>query len=115
MTSSDITDGEQPRYVRLQIELIAQITDEAALKEAVVKQVQSDTYMDDDERAQALEAVEVDPSTALAHFIDPVQVLGEIPGVELAQASWESVHAEFDPDNEDWDLYDEADIESRED
>jgi hypothetical protein len=106
MTSTDITGEAEPRYVRLHIELVAEITDETALKAAALEQVQHDEYMDDDERAQAVEAIELDPSGSLAHFIDPLQLLGDVPGVELAQATWESAHTEFDPENEDWELYD---------
>ncbi|MFJ6212698.1 hypothetical protein ACIQGZ_05115 [Streptomyces sp. NPDC092296] len=106
MTSTDMTDDDvQPRYVRLHIELIAEITDESALKAAALRQVEADSYLDDEERAQAVEAIEVDPAGSLAHFVDPVQLLGDVPGVELTQATWESGQAEFDPESEDWDLY----------
>ncbi|AXI79207.1 hypothetical protein [Peterkaempfera bronchialis] len=109
MTSTDITEEGEPRFVRLHIELVAQITDVEALKAAALQQVQNDEYMDDDERAQAVEAVEIDPSGSLAHFVDPLKLLGEVPGIELAQATWESAHTEFDPENEDWDLYESGD------
>jgi hypothetical protein len=102
MTSTDLTEQDAPRYVRLTIELIAEITDEEALKAAALSQVEADEYLDDDERAQSLEAIEVDPSGSLAHFIDPVALLGDVPGVELTSATWESATTDFDPDNETW-------------
>jgi hypothetical protein len=108
MTSTETTGDGAPRFVRLQIELIAEITDDSALKNAALQQVRDDEYLDEEERAQAVEAIELDPAGSLAHFVDPVQLLGDVPGVELAQATWESSHAEFDPDNEDWDLYENS-------
>ncbi|MFG2843198.1 hypothetical protein ACGF12_08480 [Kitasatospora sp. NPDC048296] len=105
MTSTETTDQDAPRYVKLKIELIAEITDEGALKAAALKQVAEDEYLDDEERAQSVDAIEVDPSGSLAHFIDPVALLGDVPGVELASATWESAQTEFDPENEEWDEY----------
>ncbi|MFC8509979.1 hypothetical protein ACFU3J_28865 [Streptomyces sp. NPDC057411] len=102
MTSTDPSEQSAPRYVRVTIELVAEITDEDALKAAALTQVQDDEYLEEDERAQAIEAIAVDPSGSLAHFIDPVALLGAVPGVELASATWESAHTEFDPDDETW-------------
>jgi hypothetical protein len=93
-----------PRYVRLSIELIAEITDENALKAAALAQVEDDEYLDDEERDQAAEAIEVDPSGSLAHFIDPVALLADVPGVELAQASWESAQTAFDPEEDSYEF-----------
>ncbi|GAA0681007.1 hypothetical protein GCM10010193_38400 [Kitasatospora atroaurantiaca] len=105
MTSTDLPEQDAPRYVRLTIELIAEITDEQALKAAALAQVEGDEYLDDEERAQSVEAIEVDPSGSLAHFIDPVALLGDVPGVELTSATWESAQTEFDPADETWDEY----------
>ncbi|MFF5970164.1 hypothetical protein ACFY7C_01430 [Streptomyces sp. NPDC012769] len=90
------------RYVRVTIELVAEITDEQALKAAALDAVRDDEYLDDAERAQSVEAIELDPSGSLAHFIDPIALLGDVPGVELASATWESAHTEYDPDDETW-------------
>ena len=98
MTSTETTDA--PRYVKLKIELIAEITDEGALKAAALQQVAGDEYLDDEERAQSVEAIEVDPSGSLAHFIDPVALLGDVPGVELASATRESAQTEVGPESE---------------
>ncbi|MGF1428335.1 hypothetical protein [Kitasatospora sp. LaBMicrA B282] len=103
MTSTE----ETPRYVRLSIELIAEITDEAALKAAALSQVEDDEYLDDEERAQSVEAIELDPSGSLAHFIDPVALLGDVPGIELTQATWESAQTEYDPDGDSLEYGDE--------
>ncbi|MEU8544089.1 hypothetical protein AB0C52_29525 [Streptomyces sp. NPDC048717] len=103
MTTNDPSaTPSEPRYVRVTIELVAEITDEQALKAAALDQVRDDEYLDDDERAQSVEAIELDPSGSLAHFIDPVALLGSVPGVELTSATWESAHTEYDADEETW-------------
>ncbi|WP_327068565.1 hypothetical protein OG500_22955 [Kitasatospora sp. NBC_01250] len=107
MTSTEETSVEEsdaPRYVRLSIELIAEITDEGALKAAALGQVEADEYLDDEERAQSVEAIELDPSGSLAHFIDPVALLGDVPGVELTQATWESAQVAYDPEEDSYEF-----------
>ncbi|MEV5972138.1 hypothetical protein [Streptomyces sp. NPDC051921] len=101
-TFEPASEQSGPRYVRVTIELVAEITDEQALKDAALAQVQDDEYMDEGERAQSVEAIDLDPSGSLAHFIDPIALLGEVPGVELASATWESARTEYDPDDETW-------------
>jgi hypothetical protein len=96
----------ESRYVRLQIELIVEIVDEKALQAAALEQVRADESLEDEERAEAITAIEIDPAGAIAHFVDPVAMLAGVPGVELAEATWESQPVDYDPENEDWDLYD---------
>ncbi|WP_200886705.1 hypothetical protein [Phaeacidiphilus oryzae] len=103
--------GAGRHYVRLQIELIAEITDQEALARAAVERVRDDETMDPEERAEALQAVELDPTGAVAHFVDPVELLGDVPGVQLAQAAWETERVEYDPDDEEWDLLDFAEAD----
>lgn len=105
-TSGTQNDGTASRYVRLQIELIVEIVDEKALQVAALEQVQADDLLEDEERAEAVAAIEIDPAGAIAHFVDPVAMLEGVPGVELAEATWESQPVDYDPENEDWDLYD---------
>jgi hypothetical protein len=96
----------ESRYVRLQIELIVEIVDEKELQAAALEQVRDDEFLEDEERAEAIAAIEIDPAGAIAHFVDPVAMLSGVPGVELAEATWESQPVDYDPENEDWDLYD---------
>ncbi|GAA3007764.1 hypothetical protein GCM10020229_19390 [Kitasatospora albolonga] len=105
MTSTDLPEQDAPRYVRLSIEIVAEITDEQALKAAALAQVEADEYLDDEERGQSVEAIELDPSGSLAHFIDPVALLGGVPGTELTSATWESARIDYDPDEETWTEY----------
>ena len=62
-----------------------------------------------DERAHAEGAVTEDTAEALAYLVDPFDLVGDLPGVELAQASWSSEQIDYDPDSPDWDL-DEDDV-----
>lgn len=63
-----------------------------------------------EERVHAEEAVREDGAEALASLIDPFDLVGEVPGVELAQASWSSESIDYDPDEPgDWDLDEDGD------
>jgi hypothetical protein len=55
-----------------------------------------------EERTHAEETVREDAAEALASLIDPFDLVSQVPGVELAQASWGSETIEYDPDAEDW-------------
>jgi len=108
--TNDAGDGNfeaDARYVRVQIEVIAEITDADALREAALRLVREDESMDEQERAESLRAVEIDPTGAVAHFVDPIELLGDVPGVRLAEASWETEQVEYDPDSEEWELYED--------
>ena len=66
------------------------------------------------ERTQAEGAVTEDTAEALAYLVDPFDLVSEVPGVELQQASWSSERIDYDPDSPDWEL-DEEDVEDDED
>ncbi|GAB2724014.1 hypothetical protein GCM10027072_16870 [Streptomyces bullii] len=66
--------------------------------------------MPDAERVHAEGAVRDDTAEALAYLVDPFDLVSEVPGVELHQASWSSERIEYDPDAQDWDL-DEDDVD----
>ena len=68
--------------------------------------------MPDEERAHAESAVTEDTAEALAYLVDPFDLVSEVPGVELAQASWSSEQIDYDPDSPEWDL-DEEDGDRR--
>jgi hypothetical protein len=52
--------------------------------------------------------VRADGAEALASLVDPFDLVSEVPGVELAQASWSSESIEYDPDAEEWDDADDG-------
>ncbi|MEU1615731.1 hypothetical protein ACFZAU_06805 [Streptomyces sp. NPDC008238] len=114
MSTTDIPTGESgPRYVRLQVELVLEITGSGELTDAALDQIGGDDYMPDDERQHAEASVRQDESEALAYLVDPFDLVTSVPGIELVQASWSCAHTEYDPDSDEWDLYgDEADDEA---
>ncbi|MFI6862483.1 hypothetical protein ACIBKZ_21760 [Streptomyces sp. NPDC050421] len=63
-----------------------------------------------EERTHAETAVREDGAEALASLIDPFDLVSEVPGVELTQASWSSETIDYDPEDPDgWDLDDGQD------
>lgn len=60
--------------------------------------------MSEEERVHAISAVQQDEAEALAYLIDPFDLVGDVPGVDLAQASWSSEEIDYDPDSSDWHL-----------
>ncbi|MFK4098909.1 hypothetical protein ACI2L1_02230 [Streptomyces sp. NPDC019531] len=104
---------ETSRFVRLRVELVVEVDDREAVTRAALARIANDPDMPGDERTHAESAVTEDTAEALAYLVDPFDLVGEVPGVELAQASWSSEHIEYDPDSPDWDL-DEDDVEEGE-
>jgi hypothetical protein len=98
------------RFVRLRVELVLEIEDEEAVTKAALRAIAGDGGMPDAERAHAEGAVTEDTAEALAYLVDPFDLVGEVPGVELQQASWSSERIEYDPDSPGWDL-DEDDVD----
>ncbi|WP_405457473.1 hypothetical protein [Streptomyces sp. NBC_00101] len=95
----------QPAFVRLQVELVVEITDPGALTgaalEAVAAEYEEATPDPDDdgtdhERRHAESLVRADAAEALASLIDPLDLVGALPGIELAEASWSSEVVEPD-------------------
>jgi hypothetical protein len=95
------------RYIRLQVELVMEITDAGELTGAALQEIEGDEFMPDDERTHATDAVRRDEAEALAYLVDPFDLVNSVPGIELVQASWTSAHTEYDPDAEEWDLYED--------
>lgn len=77
-------------HVRLRVELVVEVADPEALTRAALHRIDGDELMPDEERGQAREIVERDAGEAIAYLVDPVDLVAELPGVELAQASWGS-------------------------
>ncbi|MFD3436182.1 hypothetical protein ACFWU3_01595 [Streptomyces sp. NPDC058685] len=102
-----MTTSETSRYVRLRVELVLEIGEPASLTGAALERIASDEYMPEEERAHAESAVREDEAEAVAYLVDPFDLVGDVPGVELAQASWTSEQIEYDPDAEEWDLDEE--------
>ncbi|MCX4845705.1 hypothetical protein [Streptomyces sp. NBC_00893] len=107
-----MSTSETSRFVRLRVEMVLEITDPAALSGTALESIAAE-YGEPggesaEERTRAESAVREDGAEALASLIDPFDLVGEVPGVELAQASWSSETVDYDPDDPDaWDLDDE--------
>lgn len=81
-----------------------EVDDSEALTGAALERIADDEFMPDAERTHAQSAVSEDDAEALAYLVDPFDLVGEVPGIELAQASWSSEEIEYDPDSDDWQL-----------
>ncbi|MET9788078.1 hypothetical protein OG426_34665 [Streptomyces canus] len=104
---------ETSRFVRLRVELVVEVDDQDAVTRAALARIAEDPDMPADERAHAEGAVTEDTAEALAYLVDPFDLVGDLSGVELAQASWSSEQIDYDPDSPDWDL-DEDDVQEDE-
>lgn len=104
---------ETSQFVRLRVELVLEIGDADAVTKAALARIAEDPAVPDDERAHAEGAVTEDTAEALAYLVDPFDLVSEVPGTELAQASWSSEPIDYDPDSPDWDL-DEDDADDDE-
>ncbi|MVO83472.1 hypothetical protein GPA10_01540 [Streptomyces sp. p1417] len=94
---------ETSRFVRLRVELVVQVDGSEDLRGTALGRIAQDTHMPAAEREHAEAAVKEDDAEALAYLVDPVDLIGEVPGVELTQASWSSEVIDYDPDSPDWD------------
>ncbi|MEU3658343.1 hypothetical protein AB0E77_01050 [Streptomyces sp. NPDC032940] len=95
---------ETSRFVRLRVDLVLAIDDEEAVTGAALQALADDPELPDAERAHAERAVTEDTAEALAYLVDPFDLVSEVPGIELQQASWSSEQIDYDPDSPDWDL-----------
>lgn len=97
------------------MELVLEIDDEDAVTGAALRRIADDGGMPDEERAHAESAAAEDTAEALAQLVDPFALLGEVPGVELLQASWSGEEIDYDPDSPEWDLDEDDDDEPYDD
>ncbi|MFJ9345907.1 hypothetical protein [Streptomyces sp. NPDC101237] len=95
---------ETSRFVRLRVELVLEVEDADEVTKAALQRIAGDPELPGEERAHAETAVTEDTAEALAHLVDPFDLVGEVPGIELQQASWSSEYVSYDPDSPDWDL-----------
>lgn len=84
-----------------------EVIEPEALTGAAIEHITADEFMPDEERGHAESAVREDEAEALAYLIDPFDLVSEVPGVELAQASWSTEPVEYDPESMEWDLDEE--------
>ncbi|MGW4565415.1 hypothetical protein ACWEN3_24305 [Streptomyces sp. NPDC004561] len=95
---------ETSRFVRLRVELVVEVQDEDEVTKAALRRLARDSELPEAERSHAEGAVTEDTAEALAYLVDPFDLVSEVPGVELQQASWSSERIDYDPDSPDWEL-----------
>ncbi|MGW2508293.1 hypothetical protein ACWC0A_02475 [Streptomyces scopuliridis] len=110
-----MSDSETSRYVRVQVELVLEVDDPERLSAAALDRIGADESMPDDERAHARSSVREDEAEALAYLVEPLDLVKEVPGVGLAQASWTSEVIDYDPDAVEWGLDEEDGVDGEED
>ncbi|MFI8289021.1 hypothetical protein EAO71_30190 [Streptomyces sp. ms191] len=108
-----MSTSETSRFVRLRVEVVLEIDDPEELTRAAVGRIDTDEFLPEDERVHARSAVHEDSAEALAYLVEPFDLVKEVPGIELVQASWSSEEVDYDPDAQEWDLdeEDEADTD----
>ncbi|WP_369224998.1 hypothetical protein AB5J52_29695 [Streptomyces sp. R39] len=100
---------ETSRFVRLRVELVLEVEDDDKVTQAALRRIAEDPELPGEERTRAETAVTEDTAEALAYLVDPFDLVSEVPGVELQQASWSSERISYDPDSPDWDLDEDDD------
>ncbi|MEU9360790.1 hypothetical protein AB0M42_02465 [Streptomyces sp. NPDC051784] len=111
-----MTTSQTPSYVRLHVELVLEVSDPDALTGTALESIAADftasgAAADEtaEERTHAEETVREDAAEALASLIDPFDLVSQVPGVELAQASWSSETIDYDPEDEAWAVGEDGD------
>ncbi|MFE7510962.1 hypothetical protein [Streptomyces sp. NPDC057540] len=99
-----MSTSETARYIRLRVDVVLEIDGPAELTEAAVARIDGDEFMPEEERVQARAAAREDSAEALAHLVEPFDLIRDVPGIEMVQASWSSEEVEYDPDALEWDL-----------
>ncbi len=110
LTLPDMSNDETSRFVRLHVELVMEVADSDRLTGAALDHIDADPSLPTEERGHARETVRSDPAEALAYLVDPIDLVEDVPGVELTQASWSSEEIDYDADAE-WVLGDDAEDE----
>ncbi|KOT87813.1 hypothetical protein ADK86_34745 [Streptomyces sp. NRRL F-5755] len=105
-----MSNDETSRFVRLHVELVMEVADSDRLTGAALDHINADPSLPAEERGHARETVHNDPAEALAYLVDPFDLVEDVPGVELTQASWSSEEIDYDADAE-WVLGDDAEDE----
>ncbi|GAA0699240.1 hypothetical protein GCM10009548_85010 [Streptomyces malaysiensis subsp. malaysiensis] len=84
------------------MDLVVEIADPDQLRRATYEQIDGDESLAEEERGHARRMVESDEAEALAYLVEPFELVEEVPGVELVQASWSSEHVDYDPRAAEW-------------
>ncbi|MFC5959391.1 hypothetical protein ACFP51_34770 [Streptomyces pratens] len=97
------------------MDLVLEVDDVDAVIGAALARVADDDDLSAEERVPARDAVAADTAEALAYLVDPFGLVGDVPGVELQQASWSSERIDYDSDSPEWDLDEDINEDINED
>ncbi|MET9293695.1 hypothetical protein [Streptomyces sp. NPDC003077] len=100
--------GETSRFVRLRVEVVVEVTDPDQLSGAALDHISSDESLSGEGRRHARDVVQEDPAESLAYLLDPIVLVRDVPGVEMAHASWSGEEVDHDPETVAWDMEDAA-------
>ncbi|WP_055493351.1 hypothetical protein [Streptomyces sp. TP-A0356] len=110
-----MSTSETSRFVRIRAELVVEVIDADAVTKAALGRIGDDPDMPEGERTYTESAVTEDTAEAIAYLIDPSDLAGGLPGVELVQASWSSEQIDYDPDSPEWALGEDDEADDEED
>jgi hypothetical protein len=91
--------------------LVLEVGDLGQLSAAALTRIVADDSLPDDERTHAESTVREDAAEAVAYLVEASDLVRDVPGVELVQASWTSEEIDYDAGAAEWDL-DEDDADS---
>ncbi|MFE5208613.1 hypothetical protein [Streptomyces sp. NPDC056600] len=100
-----MTATENSRFVRIDVQLIVEVDDPEALRRAAQDRIAADGALPDGERGRIGAVVTHDTAEALAYLVDPFDLVGALPGIELTHTSWSAEHVDGGLDSLDGDLY----------
>ncbi len=96
-------------YVRVPAEIVVEVTDPDAVRQAARDAVAANEDMQAAERADAMDRINTDLADAVALVVDLEGLLADAPGLEIVEATWSAeIDADYEPFDED-DEYDEDD------
>lgn len=93
--------SDTPQFIRLSLDIVLEVTDEAALRTAALGAVKGDDDLNAEERADAVAAIDADVAESVSYLIDPFALVADVPGTELSEAGWQSEGVEYVPEDED--------------
>ena len=91
------------RHIRLNLEIVLEVTDADALRAAALESVAADEELSPGDRTDAIAAIESDLAESVSYLIDPFSLVEDIAGTELSEAGWQSESAEYLPEGDDED------------
>lgn len=95
--------------------MVLEIDGPAELTEAAEARIDADEFMPEEERVPARAAAREDSAEALAYLVEPFDLIRDVPGIEMVQASWSSEEIDYDPDALEWEVDEEDGAEEDDD